>query len=54
MFFQKLKKNVVVSPNYITAPDLKEQNLNLIRQEQKKRDSEEIQTHGRKCTTNEA
>ena len=43
-FIDKLKKNVVVFPSYITAPELTESVIILIRQEQKKRYSEEIQT----------
>ena len=40
----KLKKNVVVLPSYITAPELTESIIILIRQEQKKLYSEEIRT----------
>ena len=40
----KLKKNVVVLPSYLTASELTESIIFLIRQEQKKRYSEEIQT----------
>ena len=43
-FIDKLKKNVVVLPSYITAPELTESIIILIRQEQKKRYSEEIRT----------
>ena len=43
-FIDKLKKNVVVLPSNITAPELTESAIILIRQEQKKRFSEEIQT----------
>ena len=35
-FIDKLKKNVVVLPSYITAPELTESIIILIRQEQKK------------------
>ena len=43
-FTDKLKKNLVVLPSYITGPELPESIIILIRQEQKKRYSEEIQT----------
>ena len=43
-FINKLKKNVVVLPSYITAPELTESIIILIRQEQMKRYSEEIRT----------
>ena len=43
-FIDKLKKNVVVLPSYITAPELTESIINFIRQEQRKRFPEEIQT----------
>ena len=42
-FIDKLKRNVVVLPSYITAPELTESIIILIRQE-KKRYSEEIRT----------
>ena len=43
-FIDKLKKNVFVLPNYITAPELTESIIILIGQEQMKRYSEEIRT----------
>ena len=43
-FIDKLKKHVVVLPSYITAPELTQSIIILIRQEQKKRYSEEIRT----------
>ena len=43
-FIDKLKKNVVVLPSYITAPELTESIIILIRQEQMKRYSEEIRS----------
>ena len=41
-FIDKLKKNVVVLPSYITVPELTESTITLIRQEQKKRYWEDI------------
>ena len=43
-FTDKVKKNLVVLPSYITAPELTKSIMSLIRQEQKKRNSEEIQS----------
>ena len=43
-FIDKLNKNVVVLPSYTTTPELTESIIILIRQEQRKRYSENIRT----------